>query len=165
MIVNGGAGWVQIRVELPDSPLSEKETIQILQQALDQAAIECHADFMGTVETWEHQPDFHGEAQGEWTREVYTEDQIYEWVNDGTEPHWVEPVRAKALMFNLRSIPKTRPGSLQAGPGYPGDELAFSKGHYVSGIDPRNFEEKIAEKWDEKIADLLQEALDRAGGE
>lgn len=45
-----------------------------------------------------------------------------EWVNDGTQPHWIEPKTAKALHWG-------------------GKEGPFSKGHYVGGITGRHFVE------------------------
>ena len=64
-----------------------------------------------------------------------------QYVNDGTQPHWIEPKNVKALHWDGN----------------------FSKGHYVGGITGRHFVEDsiddVSGRWDGYFLKALQEVL------
>ena len=64
------------------------------------------------------------------------------YVNDGTSPHWIEPVNAKALHWE----------------GY------FSKGHVVSGIEGQHFVEDSIDDVEGRIDEYFLRALSEVLG-
>lgn len=68
--------------------------------------------------------------------------QIAIWQNDGTESHWVAPVKAKVLHWTDE----------ESGQDY------YSMGHLVRGIQARHFREKaqrVLDEFNNKIPDLF----------
>lgn len=57
-----------------------------LANSLKQVSLAGKADFGVTTQTWKHQPEFKIEIVDLSKARVYTVDQIYTWVNDGTDP-------------------------------------------------------------------------------
>lgn len=100
--------------------------------------------------------------------EVWTDNEIYGYVNFGTDPHdiwagiYTGKSNKKVLKFQTGYKAKTAKGRKQSRPGGPSGPFIMRP--YVShpGTDPRDFDEDIQERrqpWFEKEA---QKALDRA---
>ncbi len=97
---------------------------------------------------------------------IATSDDLYNWLNYGTDTRW-------AVMNNPFS-PATQAGSLSATRG---TRTYNSRGEYTRirgrsamqqanmpprpGIQARRFDEAVIKEWEDKAADLLQEALNR----
>jgi len=92
---------------------------------------------------------------------VWAEDERLAWVNDGTKRHWVGPKNASVLAFPTQYVAKSSPGSLSAKGGFRGGPMGYSKGHYVSGIKPRKFNEGILKKYGPKFYPIMYRALMR----
>ena len=75
--------------------------------------------------------------------EVLTGSKKYAYVNDGTKAHYVGPVNARMLRFRSKYTPKTSPGNLISRSGGSSGNRVFSRGHWVKGIQPRNFAKEI----------------------
>lgn len=108
------------------------------------------ADFEKTTATWKHKPKF--EVMVSLTKPgptvvVDTNDEIYRYVNDGTEAHVILPKKAKALRFPGTFTSKTVPGVLEARQGSSGGGDVFAKGVLHPGTKARNFDKMIARKW------------------
>jgi hypothetical protein len=88
--------------------------------------------------------------------------QHYEWVDKGTRRHWVEPVKAKALYFQGSYKAKSVPNVIGSFTGGASGEFFYSKGHWVSGIEPRNFDKVIQEKMTPQFKRRMEEAMRRA---
>ena len=130
-------------------------------------------DFQATTATWEHKVEFEvaksiAIAQSP-TAHVITTDEIYNYVNNGTDPH---PIFAgqytglsnkKALSFRSGKYrPKTRPRVIGSTPGgATGPKIARP---YVEhpGTKARKFDEIIQKKWMPRFKRLMEQAMSRA---
>lgn len=133
-------------------------------------------DYAATTETWETPVEFDFEVDTtgeEFTAIVGTDNQIYEWVNNGTgsaagnRADWypILPRNAKALAYQSQFTPKTQPGVLKARDGGKrGPVDVFRSVSYHPGIEPRGFDETITAKWqplfarrfDRRLADFYR---------
>lgn len=94
---------------------------------------------------------------------VGTDDEIYTYVDKGTRPHLILPVRAKALHFQsgykAKSVPNVITSNMNGGPF--GDDV-FSKGVMHPGTEARNFDETIRKKWEPIFKRRMQAAMKQA---
>lgn len=151
-----------VKAIIPDSPaISPNLLMEAVNAALDESAKEVQGEFETTVETWNEKPVFRI-VSGSHDRSIFTEHQIYDWVNNGTMPHAIFPVNKLALFFAIDSSPKTRMGMLGSAPGNPGTNFVFSyRGVYNPGVAPRGFDRVIWERWIDILPTRIQAAIDR----
>jgi len=150
--------------------MNEAVMRKMLLDEMRDSADEMLKDFHATTSTWDHKPEFEKLFQlsgGTVAIIVGTDDEIYGYVSNGTKRHWVGPKGkgrggADALKFMSIYTPKTSPGSMSAGPGGGSGEFWFSKGHYVSGIKARRFDEHIQKLWVKKFKTRIEKAMSRA---
>ena len=132
-------------------------------------------DFDRTVKTWDSKPKFEkhvGFTQTTLTIKVWTEDQKYAWISEGTtgKPRVARGVGegmvgtgAKALKI-VPYIPKTTVGKIDAHAG--GAEegpIIFRRYALQAGkIKPRKFDKLVYDEWDEEFGESLQTALNTA---
>lgn len=132
-------------------------------------------DFGRTVKTWNSKPKFEsqvGFTKDNLTIKVWTEDQKYAWVSEGTtgKPRVARGVGeglvgegAKALKI-VPYIAKTDVGDIDAHAG--GAEegpIIFRRYALDAGkIAPRKFDELVYEEWEDEFGEVLQVALDTA---
>lgn len=146
---------------IPDRPLADPAALGAeLARVIDEAAQQIAKEFAGTVETWNEKPAFAVETSAPLTRNIYTRNQIYEWVNDGTPPHEILPITAHALSFMTGGASKSSVGSLGARPGAEGSEHHFSRGVHHPGVAARQFDRLIEEAWLEIFPARIQAAID-----
>lgn len=151
-----------VKAIIPDSPAINPEALlQAVNLALDESAKEVKGEFETTIESWNEKPSFTIES-AQMTRQIYTVNQIYDWVNNGTEPHEILPVRAQALRFYTGGIAKTAIGSLGSRPGAEGGNLVFAKSAMNPGITAREFDRVIWERWLDILPARIQAAIDKA---
>jgi len=77
-----------------------------IDNGLDAAARGALVDFHVTTQTWKHQPEFRIESSPG-RRLIYTDDEIYGWVDAGTRPHIIRPKGNKPLAFRYPFKAKT----------------------------------------------------------
>lgn len=135
-------------------------------QALADAVIamnqEVLADFEQTTATWEHPVRFTQNIEvgpNKIEATVTTEDQIYTWVDKGTEDHYVPKVPGPILRFQVGYKAKSMPNVIGSTAGGAFGNFAFSKGHWVKGIEPRNFDETIRKKWEPIFKQRMNAAM------
>lgn len=118
---------------------------------------EIKKDFEKTTRTWEHNVNFRVESSGVFsmTVKIYTTDQIYFWVNDGTNYRFI----AGPVMVTTGFKPKTRPGVIDSFSGSKGIPI-YARNVEHPGSEARKFDEAIAKKWEPKLQVELQLALD-----
>jgi hypothetical protein len=138
-------------------------------QALADAVIamnqEVLADFEQTTATWEHPVRFTQNIEVGPNRieaTVTTEDEIYGYVDKGTRPHLILPVRAKALRFQSGYKAKTIPNVIGSQSGGSFGDTVFSKGVMHPGTEARNFDEIIRKKWEPIFKQRTQAAMKTA---
>jgi hypothetical protein len=114
-------------------------------EALDRTTRMIKKDMENISASWQHKPVIIVDLQEYRFRSyIYTDDKIVHWLDAGTRRHWVEPVKAKALAFQANYKAKTTPNSLTSYAGGASGPMRFSKGHWVSGIVPRNYAKNLA---------------------
>lgn len=122
------------------------------------------ADFMKTTATWRHQPVWQHKIEWQLSQvrvKVWTNDEIYGYVNYGTRPHRIEPRRAKVLAFPSSSTPKTTPNVIGSGAGGSSGPTVFSAGVNHPGTKARNFDKVIAAKWQPLAYERIKGAVER----
>jgi len=134
--------------------LGEKLARQ-LEAQLEEDAAGIQADYEATVATWDHPVEFQTRilsAAGSRVAYVFTDDEIYKYVDFGTAPHIIMARhRMKPLTFQTGYRAKTQPGVIgsRAGGSY-GDTARALVVHHP-GTEPRNFTRTIQEKWQKDI--------------
>jgi len=107
-------------------------------------------DFARTTETWKHKPKFEQSVSlkppGP-TLTVWTDNEIYGYVNDGTRPHVIRRKNAPMLAFKTSFYPKTFPGVIGSVAGGSFPPWAFAKEVHHPGTEPRRFAETLKTKW------------------
>ena len=151
----------EIRVLVPEIPAFDPARMaEGIQNALDTTAEQIRTDFLTTVQTWNHNPEFKID-RGVWDRRIYTVDEIYAWVNNGTEPHTIAPVTKKALRFLTGGRAKTEPGFIGSTSGAVGSAEVVTKRVNHPGGRPRRFDEEIGNKWQEEFPAIMQQQINQ----
>ena len=148
-----------IRVILPNQYVLPQEMVDELHSEMQRIAALMSVDLQEPASTWAERVEFVIDRPDPWSVRVYTENAIYNWVNDGTALHDI-PITPHALRFFTGGTPKTQPMSLSAGSGSIGTTEVI-RGHVQQSITARHFDEVVATKWESQIDDLLQIVVDR----
>ena len=136
--------------------------------AAKKAASGIEGDFKKTTKTWHQQPDFEKVvALPPPAVEVMvaTDDEIYGYVNNGTEPHeiWAGAYTGKSdktvLAFSSQFVPKTQPGIIGSNPGFVGERDTFVPMVHHPGTEARNFDKIIQRDWEPKFKRLMESAM------
>ena len=115
-----------------------------IEKTLDDLAKRATAEYKKTTETWDGHPDFTVTKDGNFTRIVGTESEVYGYVDHGTRPH---PIRARAapnLAFQVGFTPKTTPNVVGSAGGGSYGNFVYAKEVQHPGTEPRNFSKNIA---------------------
>ena len=125
---------------------------------------EIKRDFDQTTATWEGRPEFEVVLAYKHGAEVFvwTDDEIYKYVSEGTEEHIILPVNAKALRFREGFIPKTRPGTLISVAGAQFGTTVMVAGVIHPGTKPREFAQQVKRKWERPFKRRMEQAMKRA---
>lgn len=155
---------MKMRVFIPRKLAFEpKRLIRVIENSLDMAATAIQTDFQVTTQTWTNRPSFRIYRHGhDLTRLIYTEDEIYSYVNDGTRPHPITARNAPALAFFAEGFrSKTVPKSIRSRKGARAN-AKFVRPITVQhpGTEPRDFNTTIADKWQKEFPTQLQRAID-----
>ena len=107
-------------------------------------------EFAKTYKTWDHKPKFEKKvksaSQGiEWA--VWTIDQIYAWLNDGTRGPYPIPKKGPGLLvFPSGYKAKTVPNLVYSRGGGSFGPTVFVSGQVMHpGIEPRHFDKAVAQ--------------------
>jgi hypothetical protein len=139
--------------------------VQALANAMIEFTVEVKDDFEKTTATWEHPVTFSQEVEvgpNKIVSSVLTIDQIYAWVDKGTEGHFVPKTPGPILRFQGGYKAKSMPNVIGSTAGGSFGPFFFSKGHWVKGIEPRNFDKAIAEKMTPIFKQRMQAAMKQA---
>lgn len=152
---------LSIRAIIPNEPAIDPVKLeQAVRQAVEEISLEVKEAFEATVASWNEKPKFTVEESGTgFSRLIYTVDQVYEWVNNGTPPHEILPIRAQALHFMTGGMTKTKPGALSSGAGSMGSQSVFAKRVMNPGITARDFDVAIQEEFNERFPNRVQERI------
>jgi hypothetical protein len=122
-------------------------------------ARDVRVDFGRTTRSWSESVNWTVQTQGRGNDivfKVFTTNQIYNWVNDGTgeaggnRSGWypIAPRNKKALSFPGSFTSKTVPGSLDARSGGKFGNIRVEPYVTHPGIKPRKFDETVKKKWE-----------------
>ena len=144
---------LKAKITMPDfaSALPTKEQVIALGIATVNVVIDqVERDYAATYRTFTHKPKFVKEKArllgGIVTGSVYTQDENYARLNDGTRAHMVGR-RRQLMAFYPRYQQKTVPGHIGSGRGGPIGDRVVARGPWrVRGITPRKFDEVISWK-------------------
>lgn len=156
---------IHAKVIKTHSPLNVKVFRDELRNAAKEIADAAKKDFEKTTATWKHKPTFTEkitETGNKTTADVTTKDKIYRYVDEGTRPHIIRPLRARSLAFRSGYKAKTRPHVLSSRNGGASGAQVFAQIVRHPGTDPRYFSVDIQAKYQPKLATAVQKAIDRA---
>lgn len=131
-------------------------------------------DFEKTTKTWKKKPKFvlvKGLKAGKVELLVYTNDEIYGYVDKGTKPHliWAGAYTGKsektALMFPGTFSAKTIPGVIGSLSGFSGGDPVYTPYVEHPGTEPRGFEDAITKLWEKTYALRMETAMERGAKE
>lgn len=152
---------MKIKAVIPrDLALDPRRLQRAIQNGLDASAKAALVDFKVTTQTWARKPDFEVTEPDPYTRVIGTDNEIYGYVNDGTKPHLIVARNAKVLAFGVPSSPKTAPRVIGSSAGSRGGTIVTRKAVRHPGTDAREFDETIAEKWENQLPITMQRAID-----
>ena len=137
--------------------------------AMDRYARLVEKEFRKTVSTWEEEVEFVKlkafPRSGLIEVLVYTDNQVYRWVDAGTPEHdiwagWYTNKSNKTLLgFYVPNIPKTQPNKIESGIGSAGTSHIMTPFVQHPGIKPRNFDKEIAKKMQPIFREMMDEAI------
>lgn len=166
------AAAYQVKFIKPSTLKQDKMRLAFL-NAMRKQATEIKAEFKKTTATWEHKVKFESIVGLRRTPPgpellVWTDDEIYGYVNNGTRPHPIFPRRAKALVFQWGGKgsykPKTKPRVIGSGPSSISNPQTWRL-PYVDhpGIkEGRHFDEEIEKKHRPKFKRAMEQAMSDA---
>ena len=119
-------------------------------------------EFEATVRTWDHEVIFQKEIRVLKTRIigiVWTDDEIYGYVDKGTKPHKIRPKKATILAFPETYLAKTAINLIGSGSGGSSGDTVFAKEVDHPGNDPRNFSKIIRDYMQELMAEEMKRTM------
>jgi hypothetical protein len=123
------------------------------------------AEFKSTVKDWNHQPDFEKIVKattGAISGKVETDDQVYNWVSEGTKDHRVPKEGTATMAFPSAYSPKTSSGRIPSTPGGASGPIIIRTGAWmVKGIKARKYDVQIGKKLSPVLTRIMNVALAR----
>lgn len=155
---------VKVRVSKVGRPYKAPDIQQAIQDALDEEAKEVLKDYDRTTATWTRKPTFKVRQASLQAIDIFTDNEIYGYVNDGTKPHVIRAKNAPTLAFNTVGFqPKTKVGRLTAKAGSKAKPpKAFPVQVNHPGTKGRDFDELITKRVDRRFPKRLQKHLNSA---
>lgn len=154
-----------VSVPLLASEIDTDALLEALTEGLTEVGEEMKATYEGLVAPWSNPPKFEilVEARGELSVVVGTNDQIFQWVNDGTAPHVITPRpenKTGRLHYQTTFTPMTQRGFLvtNASGGKSGP-WAHPARVFHPGVEPRNFDQQVAEEFQPELEKVIRRVL------
>jgi len=152
-----------------DGIVDTKKLDKAVKRVLRNAAKRMKRGLAGPTEDWEHKVVFRshtGVVGDDAFVQVYTEDEIYGYVNDGVPARDIYPRADNPrgyLSYQQEFAPKTKPGSLEP----TGGQGKFGAWFHPSwspwtGVEARHFDEVVSENEEEQILSDIEDAIDMA---
>jgi len=157
-----------IKVEIKSSTLQKiqrafnpNKVEKGIQNGLISLAKGARVDFDVTTQTWSNRPEFKITNKGADFSEVFTDDDVYRYLNDGTTRHPIVAVNAPNLVFFRKGFrPKTRVGYIGSNKGSKANKDLFV-GKMVDhpGNEARNWDKEIADKWKKRAPKIMSDNI------
>lgn len=157
-----GTGALYFKAVTPRK-LNESAFVQAFTDAMNEIDDEMVKDFQETVKTWEHSVVFTSETSigpdGVYLY-VYTTDEIYAMVNNGTPEHIILPrTPGGKLHFQGGFKPKTAPGVIGSVDGGKSGDWVHALGVVHPGFQARDFTGTIHKKWIGRFKSRMVKAM------
>ena len=131
-----------------------------LNNFLTAVAKDYQADFGATVQSWSRSPDF-SIKEGNFKRDIFTKDSLYGMLDEGTSPHVINAVNAKALSIRNGFRPKTFVRQLRSASGGYSGGVTFQKSVSHPGTKPREWVDTAIEKWERQYQQIFDRMVMR----
>lgn len=153
---------VSIKVKIPKQLATDpKLYARVIPTFLRDRAKDIRVDFLVTTRTWKTKPDFIiKKIQNGY--EIMTYNKIYKYVSGGTKPHIIKARRVPFLRFyRVGFRPKSKIRYIGSLKGARANKvLAIVKSVQHPGIQARDFDAAIGEKWTKQIPAILKRVLE-----
>lgn len=149
-----------MNVKVPKELVNTAKLRRAIENALTGEAKAVKIDLDTTTQTWKHRPAFTIDRD-EGRRVVATDDEVYGYVDEGTPPHIITAKSpTKPLTFGVGGRPKTTPRVIGSRPSAKGSAIVRALVVHHPGTSAREFTDTVKEKWDDRLPDVLQRAID-----
>lgn len=159
---------IKIKPLLPKA-FDEQVLVDVMRRATGFVTKGMMEDFEATTEDWKHEVTFEPIESFRWDSRaqvyaaVFTTDEIYNYVNNGTPEHDIPKTKPGPLRFRWGGRgsykAKTRPGFIGSMPGGPtGPWVTMRKVHHP-GTEAREFDKMIKRKWVHRFERLMADAM------
>jgi hypothetical protein len=149
----------RMNVKVPKELVNTAKLRRAVENALTGEAKAVKVDLSVTTQTWKHKPAFTIE-DSPGRRVVATDDEIYDFVDSGTPPHIITAKGPGSLVFGVGGRAKTTPRVIGSKAGGKGSTIVRARTVHHPGTAPREFTDTIRDKWDDRLSDVLQRAID-----
>lgn len=133
--------------------------IKAVQQANADEGFDIVKDLNKTTETWKRRPKFKIKITTK-RIDVFTDDDIWNMLDEGTRPHLILPKRGKMLRFQAGYSAKTRPGSLSSAGGGASGPVVWAQGVRHPGTVARRWTEKAQQESAKRYPARVQAKID-----
>lgn len=160
----------QVKLIKPKT-LNQKGMRLVFLNAVRKQATVIKKEFEKTTATWEKPIKFESIVGLRRTPPgpellVFTDNEIYGYVNDGTRPHPIFPVRAKALAFQWGGkgsyTPKTTPRVIGSKTGGPSGPMVYRPYVQHPGTKGRHFDKEIEKLMRPRFKRAMEKAMSDA---
>ncbi len=136
-----------------------------IKTAMQKTAQEAVEDYEQCVATWKHKPSFEITATKDGAV-VGTDDEIFEYVDEGTRPHTIQVKNGRVLRFRTGYQAKTRPGTIGSSSGGESGGVVYTpKPIQHPGTKARNFTKLVQRKAQNTLPVILAQELGGALGD
>lgn len=141
-----------------------KKLVKAVEEAMEEAAEEGIELYQQCTSTWANQPTFEAAKVSD-GYVIGTDDEIFEYVDQGTKPHIITPKRAKVLAFGAGGTPKTQPGVIGSRSGSRGSTKVFTQRVQHPGTQARDFTGLVKKRMDDVLPVILAQKIGGALGD
>lgn len=137
-----------------------------IKKALKAEGQDVVGEYEKTTGTWKKKPEFEvliDTSGGEAAVLVGTDNEIYNYVDQGTRPHIIRPVRARALRFKSGYKAKTTPGKIGSQSGGSFGDTVYAQQVRHPGSKAREFSQVIQKRRKKPFTRRMVKAMQKAG--
>jgi len=151
---------MRISVQTP-KPIPDLQ--EIIQTVLEKEVKNVQREYKTTTRTFKMSVVFKARV-GQYQAQVWTNNKIYGYLDEGTRPHIIRAKNAPTLAFNTAGfVSKTKPNSINTRAGRAArPPKAFPKQVMHPGFPPRNFTKIIQKRSEKRYANNVRKAVKNA---